>query len=574
MSGAGAGSGSSRKSRSWVTPKHKDPTQEAKDLNESEDLGSHSGTLAAKKVPRHQDIPTQAKFHHQWVMMHPTGRGGMIKSNATDPSDVNATVFASLVGFAISDICPLWRLQELTYQGKKQYVARTKFIRNFKTLEDVCRGRPEYDLIVQASKKPGNLAARKIPRFCALAKVLGNYDLPERNWGYSPVSGQVFMSDVDQSGTYLSLSSRPRISGVPVFPIQNSPLRFHTVAEMRDYPGSICIDTPYIREDADKAGNPFQDELSKKYADAVTRAASDESAVHQHLQTLFASTLLPASWVSMVQQQYLVTPQTGWGEDGSPQERFSDHIKRLHESLMCNPKFVAAFDRNRAEWLIEALAHFEKFNLHECRNGKNPALRIDLREVLSGVNALYPLALRTPQIPTFGVSESKGPGGVELSAEDEKLINAAEARGKHYFLLIKAKEYLLTLEGKTKFSLRSFPATARKLLWKLERGEITQKDWPQVMRDLQESLSKQSRFRQPITTEIYRALSTLISSTLNLDAHASSTPAGTPALPGPGTDATLPPGVSRMASVLSGPGRSTSVIGSLNTGPEGPRPSS
>jgi hypothetical protein len=511
----------SKPSRFWVTPKQKEPTQEAENLNEARDLGSHSGTLSAKKVPGESESFNHPKFHQKWAMMHPIDRGGLISPNATDLSDVNTTIFSSLIGFAISDICPLWRLTTLTHEGIPQYAARTKFIRNFQTLENACRGKPPYDLIVQSSKKTGDLAKRKIPRFSALAKVLGNYDIPEGNWGYNSASGQVFMSDVNQSGTYLALREEH----------QNSPLRFHTREEMRAYREACCIHTPYIKPTPGRVRGQIvlSDDLDRGYEEAVGRAETDQSAVNQHFQTLFASTLLPQEWIEHISQEYLVPQSADTPPEETLQNRFYAHLEKIQETLKANKKFQKAFKANREEWIIEALAHFEKFNLHECRNEKRSEVRIDLRAALTRINQIYDLSQNSSAdaLDSGGASESKGSEGPSsgttgLSPKDEALIDAAEKRGQHYFLLIKAKEYLSALEGKTKFSLRSFPSTARKILEKLEKGQVTQESWSVILQELDNALLEKSRFRQPITTYIYGQLADLIQKTIVREPMASS----------------------------------------------------
>jgi hypothetical protein len=463
-------------------------------------LGHHVGILDAQKPAAEKAEEAAPKHQGKWVAMFEG-------QNHFYTQRINQTVLSSLIGFALSDVCPLWRAAKATLEGIDYQGARVKFIKDFNTLEgtpSMPDGRPRsvyvesrYDSLDALSAE--QLTQKKVPSFCALAKILGNQDIPPRNWGYTGKSIQetdaFFMSDIDLSGYYVPIrsgglvdASRPELGEAS--DTLTSPLMFPKSEEYYFFTvkgplESFNYNTPRVTVSGTSTPSKSLESVQEKLLEDAPRA--------QYFQLLFAAAALPDSWLDSLSARYLTATHHKAVHPQALVNRFKAHRDTLKANLQAElAKEDSPFQRllatHRDEWIQQALAHAHKFNLHDCRKESHRAQRINLEELLANLKELA------------GLPRELGPG-------DQRLLDAGKAEGRDHFLRIKAKEYLQNLEGKARWTRKKLPDTAKKFLTQLEApGPI---DWSSWLGEL-DSKSQKAFGRRQETILAYRGLAQLI----------------------------------------------------------------
>ncbi len=515
------------------------------------DLGHHVGVLDARKPATEKSESAKPKHQGKWVVMV-EGEG-----TANIANRINQTVFSSLVGFALSDICPLWRVAETTLDKRPLQGARTKFIEQFNSLQETqWEGQKQalerilkvfeadykrsdgFDLTSKADRRLIQRALRfnegeeltvtkiiekfgklrqmetrydcfnslsvealtqkKVPSFCALAKVLGNQDIPPRNWGYTGVhledSGKFFMSDIDLSGYYIAPSEGGQIEDradlAPRERTLNSPFAFPGRQEYFPFSVQGPLETFFYNTPRVSDGVSYE---ASKSLEAVKEKLINDAPLAQYFQLLFAAAALPDSWLNSLAARYLTARAPGAADPQGLVHRFKGHRNTLKANLHAelekpDSPFRRLLEENREAWIRGALAHAHKFNLHDCRKPSHRDQRINLEELLGNLKELA------------GLPRELGPG-------DHTLLEQGKAEGRDHFLRIKAKEYLQNLEGKARFTRKKIPDTAKKFLAQLAApGRI---DWASWLGEL-DAKSKKAFGRREETILAYRGLAQLI----------------------------------------------------------------
>ena len=442
----------------------------------------------------------------------------------------NQTVFSSLIGAAIAgqDFCPIWKLTPIKEaSGEITLGVRTKFIEDFGSLQDAetsnlsalkknllyelkteVRGqgsttlkhflkskefeselhkREAYGYFKLNSVKPEVLSEKKLPLFFALAKILGNGDIPARNVGHHGKNlhdrdQHFFMSDVDQSGHYWELTPETI----------NRPLNIESVSPTTAPPAVLA--SPYVIVHAVGLSIPIPEKRSgfQEFKACEEKMALNQSAVNQHFQALLAAVLLPDDWIESLPRKYLAEDTENFALIESFKTHRSGSIER---GLMASEQFKTALSDEaiKRRWMEEILFNFARLNVQEYRTtvstAKEPSIPIDLKQVTQKLNYLC-VTMGPPPISDL---------------EKNRLIRKTETQAAHAFLKDKAIQYLSKLDRRffRIKKMKGLPKHAQKIIGLLKTGAA---DWPAIQRELKEVIQSKPFKRDPKTQAAYVAL--------------------------------------------------------------------